>query len=337
MYTATFWSLIICLLISTTSLAGGLEEFDILISPDGKQRIILAGENHFKLPGSQTERLAAAIAECQKDDPTPFEVHIEKPATIFTEYNNTPCITIDLEPIIKTIPGIMIEDCEVRNVAILAFSMFNREYPVSTRCKIKTGNKESCIRTATLQDLDNEFEELYSSLAAFAQTLPESHKEKFEKILLQARILLKKFHRNIEPHVHESNTIIETAIKLAAYDRENKCFGERGRIRDYCIDPFSELFNLNLIRTILISQNSKKLILSGFFHTQATKKFLVESQWQVVHQQTDENPENIVFHALLKLKEFVPKESNTLWRQASLNMNHYWSELLSKLNLYRFF
>jgi hypothetical protein len=301
MHSAHFCSIAIGLFLTTSHLLAGLEDLTVLTSLDGKQYVILGGDNHGTLPGTQTERLAAAIAECQEKDPTPFEVHIEKPARLFTKYNKMPRITTDLEPAIKTIPGITLEDCEVRNVAILAFWLFDEECPISTRCKVKTGTKECCVRTATLKDLNIEFEELYASLSAYAQTLPRELKEKFEKKLLHAQKLLTKFQDKVKPYVHESNTIIETAIQLADFDRENSWIYERGRIRDCSLEPLSELFNLNLIRSIFSSQNAKKLIVAGLLHTQAIKQFLVESSWQVTYDQKANNPELINFSALSEM------------------------------------
>lgn len=302
MHSARFYGIALGLLSISFHLLAGLEDLTILVSPDNKQYVILGGDNHNTLPGTQTERLAAAIAECQKKDPSPFEVHIEKPATLFTEYDDTPRITTDLEPKIKEIAGVTVEDCEVRNVSVLAFWLFGKKYPASTPTIIKTRNKECVVRTATLKDLDLEFTELHDSLHSFSQTLPQELNEKFKTNLGHAKKLLTKFQEKIKPYIHPSNTIIETAIQLADFDRENEWMYERGRIRDCSLDPFSELFNLNLIRTILSSQNSKKLIVAGILHTNAIKQFLNELHWKAINSNQSENPEDISFSPIPKIQ-----------------------------------
>jgi hypothetical protein len=309
MHSAHFCSLAIGLFLTISPLLAGLEDFTILVSPDNKQYVILAGDNHGTLPGTQTERLAAAIAECQEKDPTPFEVHIEKPASLFTDYDDTPRITTDLEPLLRGVTGVSVEDCEVRNVSILAFWLFGKKYPALTECVLRTGNKECAVHTATLEDLNFEFAELHNSIMSFAQNLPQPLNEKFENNLQQAKQLLAKFQEKITPYIHNSNTIIETVIQLAAYDQKNDWAYERGRIKNCSLEPFSELFNLNLIRSILTSQNPKKLIVAGILHTNAIKQFLNELHWKIIHTKQSEIADKINFSTIseiqLTAKEFL--------------------------------
>jgi hypothetical protein len=283
MHSCPFRCIVLGAILTFSHLLAGLEDLTVLVSPDGKQYAILAGDNHKRNPGTQTKRLAAAIAECQKNDPTPFQVSIEKPAELFRLFDYSPCITADLEPALQTLQasGISIEDCEVRNVSILAFWLFGKEYPSSSSCILKTGGKECKVKTATLHDLDQEFNDLYNSLTEFNQSLAGDLRTKFEKALITAFNHMKEFRKWVAPHIDESKTIIQTAIKLAAYDRENPWTYERERIRNLALDPFSQLFNLQMIRKILVSTTSKQLLLAGLLHTRPIKQFLLENCWKI--------------------------------------------------------
>lgn len=308
MHSSPFRCIVLGSILTSPHLHAGLEDLTVLISPDGKRYVILAGDNHKRNPGTQTQRLAAAIAECQKNDPTPFQVFIEKPAELFRLFDNTPCITTDLEPALKALqaPGILMEDCEVRNVSILAFWLFGKENPRQSGCVLKTAGKKCAARTATLQDLDQEFDDLYNPLIEFAQILQGDLRTEFEKKLTTAFNHMKAFHEWIAPHIDESKTIIQTAIKLAAYDRENPWAYARERIRNLALDPFSQLFNLLIIRKILTSTTSKQLILAGLLHTRPIKQFLLENCWKINPKPNSDqraiDPELIRFTPILEKK-----------------------------------
>lgn len=284
----------------------GLEELTILVSNDGTQHLVLGGDIHDREPGTQTERLAKAIAKCQKDDPSTLEVYIERPATLFTLFNDDPRITTDLEPALQKLdtPGVDVKDCETRNVALLAFWLFGKKYPTTSGCILQTGTKECAVNTATFKDLDQEFNELHDSLLQFAQNLSTDVKIKFEAELKIAQNQMNGFRKNIARFLDDSNTIIQAAIKLAEYDREKPWEYERERIRNMALDPASHLFNLNIIRTILSSKATKQLFIAGLLHTQSVKQFLLEANWKLSPhsdaEQQDTNPELIHFTPLLK-------------------------------------
>lgn len=276
MFPAPIFLVLFAHLFNSSYLQAGIEELTVLVSPDGKQQVILAGDIHDRHPGTQTERLAAAIAECQKQDPSPFEVYIEKPASLFTMFDPSPRITTDLEPALQALnaPGVRVEDCEVRNVAVLAFWLFSDSFSSLGKGSIETGNGKSCsIETATLADLDIEFEKLHISLAAYAKSLSTEVHKNFDHELEIAKNQMNGFRRRIAPYSSHSRTILEASKRLVEYDQANPLRYERKRIQSAVFQPFSQLFNLNIIRYILRSNCNKKLIVAGLRHTQAIKQF----------------------------------------------------------------
>lgn len=312
MFPAPIFLVLFAHLFNSSYLQAGIEELTVLVSPDGKQQVILAGDIHDRHPGTQTERLAAAIAECQKQDPSPFEVYIEKPASLFTMFDPSPRITTDLEPALQAlnVPGVTVEDCEVRNVAVLAFWLFGQECPdqVFPELVIKTNGKECTVNQATFKDLDIEFEELHGSLTQYAQQLPDYMKHVFMDKLSIARTQIKTFQEQTKPYIQTSNTILEAAIKLAGnhYERE--------RLKYSSFYPFAQLFDLSMVQKILRTHNAKKLFLPGLLHAKSIKQFLLDIKWKTHNSpqfnQHPANPEEITFAPPLRKQEPLLKNNS---------------------------
>ena len=134
---------------SHLSVSTNLETYAILASPDNKQFVILMGKNRYPMPVNQAEKLAAAIAACQQQDHSSFEIYIQKPSLIYVPHESLPPPTMtDFEHLIQrfSIAGITIQDCEVRNIALLTISLLNGENPGSIDPKtiFQSGGKTVC-------------------------------------------------------------------------------------------------------------------------------------------------------------------------------------------------
>lgn len=315
--------LIAAFLTSFSPLRAGLEELTILVSADGKQHLILGGDIHDREPGTQTERLAAAIAECQKKDPSTFEVYIEKPFRLFDQ---TPCLLADAYKELRTrkIQGLKVEDCEIRNVSVLAYWLLGMEYPhgVSDKIVVYTGGKISwtdkgveytggkmCkVGEATVQDLNKEFDDLHAEITQFAITCKEPIKTSFENRLLIAQNQMNGLRKHLARHIITSNLLHDTIVQIANYDLDNPGHYERERIQYAVVCPFAKLFELNLLRKIIEKPTHKRMLLLGHLHTQAIQEFLQEIKWgkskPALHL-SDEEPEQITFEGLASIARLI--------------------------------
>lgn len=287
--------LFVTLFAATCLNASGIEEIVILVSPDGTSRVILASCNHDRLPAGQTEKLAQAIAQMQNKNSGIFEVITEKPASVFTHLSPRERITTDLEPALNHlgVPGVLAVDAEVRNVAILAFWLFDMQAPwLPPKLSMETGSRSCDTSKATLGDLCDEFQNLYNSLSEFSkQQVSYSLRRAIEDILEIAANQMNGFLRQIARFSNRDQTLLQCAINLASYDSFNPDDCERERIRDSIFQPFSQLFNVNLIRQIYQNTQNNKIILAGSLHTDAVKKVLVQAGWVETKPLCD--PENL--------------------------------------------
>jgi len=313
MHASGFRSMLFGAFLLTSHLKAGIEDLIILVSPDGKKQVVLAGDIHDRLPGTQTERLAAAIATLQKQNPTPFQVGIEIPGNPFT---NPQCILAELAPTLKAlkIPGLEVNDCEIRTISGLAFWLFGRKNlnQVRPNAILKIAGKQCIAGKVTFTDLKAEFEELYNPLPLFAKALPNQEKELFDHQLSCATIQMERFQAEIEGYTHLSNSILATAVNLARYQNKRISVLKREKIAQAVFAPFATLFNLNIIRSILDARHRKQLYLAGILHTAAIKEFLLDACWKMhpnkdAHQ-SSQDPEAIHFGSPLNYLKSTAEE-----------------------------
>lgn len=309
MHSSPFRLIVFGTFLSTSLLQAGLQDLTILVSPDGKQYVILAGDNHLLSPGSQTERLAAAVAECQKNDASHMEIYLEKPATLFTR-NDGNYILTDLGPNLQklNVPRISMTNCEIRNVSALILWFLHNKYPelIDPQASFECGGKNCIAGYTTLQDLDLEFRELHFSLSEFTKQQSEPLKIRIQSHLDLARKQMEFFHKKIELHTANSGNLLQTAIAVAAYDKKNPEERLQAKLSHSVFDAFSRLFNMNMVREIFSSKHRKQLFLAGLLHTRIIRSFLFNYGWTLDPRyktdQTAQKPESITFTAITQIK-----------------------------------
>ncbi len=307
---------ILAFLSFANDLHAGLTELFILTSPEGNRVIVLGGDNHEIEPETQTERLLNAIAECQKKSPTPLKVYIERPAGIIKVWNDAcgtekPILLADIIEKLKAadISEVSVEDCEVRNVTLLASWLFGQKYPHGTSESVVVDTRDKVCKsgTATIANLFAEYKALSTSLQSFSDSLEGSEQAYFQMNLKKAEVHMNCFLSSLKPYMAESYNLLKTAIKVADQDLDHGTNVQEG-IMYHLMHSTCRLFDLNLIREILISSNIRKvLILAGGNHTTSLKNFLLSSQWKISqmagsHQITnDTDPEKISFEPISNL------------------------------------
>lgn len=280
----------------------GIEEFAVVISPNKNKHVILAGEIHKKSPGSQTNRLANAIAEGQKNDPYELDIYIENPCSLFVTSDSSE-LTVALPRKIKelNIPQVNFHNCEIRNIALLAFWIFHQRDPyfIEPDTQVESAGKTCIAGSTTLTDLENEFETFHDELSSFAPTLLGNLKICYLQKLRIARDQMKKFQDTIAPHIHPTNYILSTAEQI--FDNHKKIWPE---IEDLVFYPFAHLLELKMIKTIYTSKKSKLLFLAGQLHTSKVYELLSIANWEYPNSeevQRSENVEAIDFNQITKI------------------------------------
>lgn len=312
MHSSAFRLAALGLIFASAPIFSGIEDLTILVSPDGTQVAGLAGDIHDRKSGTQTDRLVEAILSLQKEDPTPLRVGIEVPGNLFATPSR---ILAQLAPTLKAfrIPGLNVKNSEIRAISGLAFWLFGRKNlsPINPNTVLTIAGKQCIIGKPTFTDLKTEFEELYTPLPRFAQTLPDQEKKLFEYHLNCATAQMERFQAEIEGYTHPSNAILATAVNLARYQDKRISVHKREKIAQAVFAPFASLFNLTVLRDIL-SGHSKQLYLAGILHTTAIKEFLLELHWKVHPgknaEQSSKYPETVSFESPISYLKSTTEE-----------------------------
>lgn len=306
MFPAPFYLAFLLTGFSPSNLYAGIEELTLLISPDGKKHVVLAGDIHDRMPGSQTKRLAQSLANCQKQDPRTFEVHIEKPSALFVPADSEE-LTIALPRAIKgkKIPQVSCHNAEIRNIGLLAAWLFTIKYPdeVNSNSQLDSAGRECIVGGATFSDLEKEFNEHHTSLTSYAFKLPEHLKACFLQRLSIAAQKLTDFQALIKPHVDPTNCIFPTAINLMLFEENKIEGGIRSQVEDAIYLSFAHLLELNMVRMLYTSKAPKLLFLAGELHTREVRDLLKIAQWKDVQkEQQSIDVAAINFQALENIK-----------------------------------
>ncbi len=315
MLAAPLYLLILLTGLNPSNLRAGIKQLSVLVSPKGMHQVVLAGDVHDRNPKSQTERLAREIALRHKTNPIPLEVYVEKPAIPFQRPESKHILTTLDQKLSKfNLKELKTINCEIRNVSLLAYWLFwdeNPEEKILFDDFISAGKKCS-VHHASFADLDAEFIDLHTSLLKFSDTLETEFQECFKQELSSAEIEMKDFTDQIKEFITKSKTILDAAIQLYRFDRAHGSQNKKERMKNAILQPFSRLFDLNMMRLIFCAQHKcTQLFLCGAAHTRHVQQLLMEMNWKIDSHpkavQDSDNVKDINFEILNELRVF-PEE-----------------------------